>query len=507
MERLITDLLDETVKKYPQKEALSDEIKSYTFRQLQELSMKIATGIVLKTDGVVCKPIAVCFDKEIDEIAAFMGVLYSGNFYTPIDPQMPINRIQSILELLNPICVIASKKICALFNNLNKAYNVYSFESLCESSINYQIINRCANKIIDTDPAYILFTSGSTGVPKGVVVSHKSVISYAHWVENTFRIDPNEILGNQTPFYFSMSVLDIYTTILTGCKLVLIPHKFFSSPDKLLDYVISHEVTTIYWVPSVLISVANSHALERKKLANIRKVLFAGEVMPNKQLNIWRKFLPNAFFANLFGPTEFTDICTYYVVEREFGDDEPLPIGYECLNSSAFLLDDKNNLITRDESDCIGELCIRGIQLAYGYYNNHEKTTEVFVQNPLNMNYPEIIYRTGDLAKYNEYGELIYAGRKDFQIKISGYRIELGEIETAVSSVKEIELNCCIFDDNNQIIMCVYVGAIDKKELRAHIKELVPRYMVPHKYIKVDSLPLNANGKIDRVKIKKQYVG
>lgn len=210
-----------------------------------------------------------------------------------------------------------------------------------------------------------------------------------------------------------------------------------------MEYLNEKQVNTVYWVPSALCIAANWKAFEYVSVPTLKKVLFAGEVMPNKQLNILRNELPGVLFANLYGPTEVTDICTYYVVDREFADDEPLPIGNACSNCGVLVLKDDNTQALPGEE---GELCVRGSFLAMGYYNNAEKTSQVFVQNPLNPYYPETVYRTGDIVKYNERGELVYISRKDFQIKHMGYRIELGEIETAVSAVDGMKACACVYD-------------------------------------------------------------
>ena len=221
--------------------------------------------------------------------------------------------------------------------------------------------------------------------------------------------------------------------------------------------------------------------------------------MPNKQLNIWRKFLPDVTYSNLYGPTEITDACTFYTVDREFSDDESLPIGKPMKNTDILVLNDKDELVKGDE---IGELCVRGTSLAMGYYNNPEKTSAAFVQNPLNKAVPEIIYRTGDLVKYNEFGELLYLSRKDFQIKHLGHRIELGEIETAASSIEEITLCCCLYDDKKQKIVLFMDSDLDKEYVKEKLLLSIPEYMIPGKYIYVEDMPINANGKIDRVKLK-----
>jgi acyl-coenzyme A synthetase/AMP-(fatty) acid ligase len=231
--------------------------------------------------------------------------------------------------------------------------------------------------------------------------------------------------------------------------------------------------------------------------------MFCGEVMPNKQLNVWRKALPKTLFANLYGPCEAVDASTYYIVDREFSDDEPLPIGVSCRNTDIILLDEEDNEV---HGDGLGEICIRGSSLAMGYLNNPDRTSSAFTYNPLNSAYPEMIYRTGDLARYNEYGELMYAGRKDFQIKHMGHRIELGEIETAVDSISEIEVNACIYDEVKHRIVLYYTGhQIDDEYINDVLSQKVTDYMMPNDIIYIEKFPYNANGKIDRKELKRMY--
>lgn len=358
--------------------------------------------------------------------------------------------------------------------------------------------------MIDTDPLYVLFTSGSTGIPKGVIVCHRSVIDYADWVVKTFELNENTTFGNQTPFYFSMSVLDIFATIRSGATLYIIPKMLFSFPVKLLEFLKEKEVNTIYWVPSALSIVANLGALDVIKLPDLKKILFAGETMPTKQLNIWRRHVPDAVYANLFGPTEITDIGIYYIVDREFNDDEPIPIGVTCDNVDALVVDEDGQLI--EECGKVGELLIRGSFLACGYYNNPEKTREAFIQNPLNKSYPETVYCTGDLVYWNENRELVYVSRKDFQIKHMGNRIELGEIENAMSALEGVDMCCCLYNKESDQIVAVYSGSLETKKLSQNLKKKLPRYMLPNVCYNRSSMPLNMNGKIDRKKLIEEYI-
>ena len=358
------------------------------------------------------------------------------------------------------------------------------------------------NRIIDTDLAYVFFTSGSTGVPKGVAITQRSIIDYIDWAAEEFSIDENVKIANQAPFYFDNSILDIYLCMSCGATLYIPPEMYYAFQAKLLAYLEEKKITFIFWVPSALVGSANSGLLERFDLSAIKKVLFCGEVMPNRHLNIWRRVLPEAEFANLYGPTEITDVCSFFRVNREFADDDPLPIVKACRNTEIMLLDDENCLIT--EPDKKGELCVRGTSLSVGYYANEEKTSVAFVQNPLNPYYEEKIYRTGDLAHYNEFGEIMFDGRKDFQIKHMGYRIELGEIETAILSMEEIDNACCLYDEEHKRIVSVFQSkqGIDGLAIRKRLMSILPKYMIPSEYFAVEKMPLNDNGKINRKQLK-----
>lgn len=500
MKNSVLPWLDETAKRLPDKLALQDISGNITYQEYRSKSLAIAHKIVEINKGEMKKPVVVYLEKGKEVLVSFMGVAYSGCFYSPIDTEMPLSRVDKILEVLKPEIVITTNKLKTNFEKFNfyGSYIIYE-ETIC-SEEDETAVKPYTEKIIDTDLLYVLFTSGSTGVPKGVSICHRSVIDYIDWVTEAFNITQKDTFGNQAPFYFDNSILDIYSCMKTGATLNIIPKKLFFQPVPLLEYIKYNKINTIFWVPSALIVVSKLKAFRNVDLSDtLKRVLFCGEVMPNKQLNIWRKFLPNVTYANLYGPTEITDACTYYIVDREFLDDEPLPIGIPMSNTDILVLNDEDKLVTDDE---VGELCVRGTSLAMGYYNNLEKTRSAFVQNPLNKAVPEIIYRTGDLVRYNEYGEIIYISRKDFQIKHLGHRIELGEVETAISSLEEVTLNCCLYDEKNQRIVLFVDAQVDRDYIKERLKKLVPEYMIPGKVICLENMPINANGKIDRTKLK-----
>lgn len=495
----ILEFLEHNGRVFKDKVAFKDINSELTYGEL--LSSSKAVGTALSSLGTKNRPVAVYLDKGVNVLTAMFGIVYSGNFYVVIDSEMPVPRINAIFETLSPIAVVTDEKHMETAKTLLFDGQAFDIDALSETEIDDSVLSEIRNVQIDTDPLYALYTSGSTGVPKGAVVSHKAVIAYSEWSSKTFNITSQTVFGNQTPFYFSMSVTDIYSTLRTGAELVIIPKTYFSFPIKLIEFLNENKVNTIYWVPSAISIVANLKLFKFAKPQHLKKVLFAGEVMPTKQLNYWINNLDSdILYANLYGPTETTDICTYYVVNRQFSDDEPLPIGTHCNNCDVVIVNDKGEPAKVGEE---GELFVRGSFLANGYYNNPEKTAEAFVQNPLNSSYPELVYKTGDLVRENEFGEIMYITRKDFQIKRSGYRIELGEIETAVSSLENIEENACVFDSDNDKIILFYCGRkVDDSMIRECISLKLPPYFMPDKFVKLRQMPHNQNGKIDRKNLK-----
>lgn len=492
--------LKETVKKFGGKTAVCDGKSSITFEELDNTALSLSYRINAVLNGGTHKPVMVYLPKSCASIAAFMGVLYSGNFYTPTDVTFPYAKVKGITDILEPALYVTDTQYeqKLMENGVSKSMIVNMDELDPGNQLDL------SDGIIDTDIVYTLFTSGSTGVPKGVAVSNRSIIDYIEWAIETFDVDSKEIIGNQAPFYFDNSTLDIYLTMFAGATLYIIPKMNFSFPVKLIDYVNKNNINMIFWVPSVFISVANADILSRVPCTSLKKILFAGEVMPNKQLNYWRKYIPDAIYANLYGPTEITVDCTYYIVDRQFADDEPLPIGVPCKNSGVFILDEDNSLVT--EPDKMGELCVRGTSLAMGYWNNPAKTAEVFVQNPLNSHFPETIYRTGDIVYYNDRGEIMFSGRKDFQIKHLGHRIELGEIENAASGIESVKNVCSVYNTEKRQIVLFYQGDSEEKEILDRLTKLLPNYMIPSIIKRVSAFPYNDNGKIDRKKLMNDLV-
>lgn len=498
MVRVVTDYLDATVQKCPNKVAFADEKRELTFLQLQNEAHHIATALIQY--GYRKQPVLIYLDKSVEVLAAFQGVTYSGNFYSPLDTHMPQDRIGKIVERLQPVAVITDRTHKEEAEAIANGSTIFIYEEIQNNVIDKKKIDKAVENIIDTDILYVLFTSGSTGVPKGGTISHKAIIDFTEWAAKDLGFTIESVMGNQCPLYFSMSIYDVYETLKCGCTTYIIPQMLFSQPVKLMKYLDEKKINTLVWVPSILMFISTLKALNRPHLVHLKNLFFGAEVFQTKHLNRWMNEYPDVRFVNIYGPTEITDTCIYYDVKKRFADDEMLPIGIPCRNKDCFLLDDENKLVTKIGE--IGEICARGTGLAYGYYNDPERTAEAFVQNPLNTAYKETIYRTGDLARYNEDGDLVYVCRKDFQIKHRGHRIELGEIETAVSALDGVDDNCCLYDSEKLRIVLFYTGSAEGKTINEELTKALPDYMVPGKRIHLEAMPKNINGKTDRQKLK-----
>lgn len=503
MRKSVLEYLEASAEQNPERPAYRDINRCYTFADVQRLAKVIGSRIGgLHAQG---RPVAVLMEKSASMIVAFLGAVYGGCCYCPLDAGMPAERIRTILSVMEPAAMIVDSACAGLAESLEVKCPRFLFEELAAGEPDETVLARVRGRMTDSDPLYILFTSGSTGVPKGVVVSHRVVINNMEWLEEEYDFGPQDVMGNQVPLYFDVSDHDVYCPLKFGCSTVIIPPEYFTFPAKLIPFLNEQGVTAIFWVPFALSVVANLRGLEVEVPQKLRYIFFAGEVMPLKQLNYWRRYVPEAVYANMYGPTE-TYVCTYYNLDREFGDDETLPIGKPCGNVDILVLDENNQLV-EPGSKKEGELCVRGCTLASGYYNNPERTAERFVQNPLNPHYPELIYRTGDLVSYDEDGNLLYHDRLDFQIKRLGYRIELGEIEAAAGAVEGIADCACIYDHGKQMILFLYTGTkLENREISRQISKKIPRYMMPNRYLYLEEMPHNANGKIDRKRLKEQYV-
>ncbi len=494
------EYLEGTVKRLPDKVAFADDSTELTFSQIYGVSRSI--GSYLAANGLYKEPIVVFMEKSPQMITAFYGCVYGGDFYVPLDAEMPKFRIELILDNLKPKLMICDKHCKELAMEYGFEDNAVLYDDIASFAVNEEALAIIRDRQLDTDPIYIVFTSGSTGIPKGVCACHRSVIDYIENLSDVLGFSEETRFANQTPLYFDACLKELYPTLKFGATTYLVPKQLFMFPIKLVEYLNEHKINTVCWVVSALTTISAFRTFDKVIPKYLKTIAFGSEVFPIKQFRRWREALPEATFTNLYGPTETTGMCCFYRVEREFELDEVIPIGRPFHNTEILLINEQNKLAEDGE---VGEICVRGTSLTHGYYHNFEKTAEYFTQNPLNDRYPELIYRTGDLGKRNERGELVFVSRKDYQIKHMGHRIELGEIEVNVNLLDGISNSCALYDKEKSRIVLYYTGDIDSAALVNALKERVPRYMLPNKVEKLDNMPLTPNGKIDRVGLKKYY--
>lgn len=496
MSKSVLEYLEKTATDFPDKVACAYEETTYTYCELQLKAKGVASYLI----NICCPqdPIVIFMEKSCETLIGLWGVVYAGCCYTVIDPSLPVERIGTIISMLKTKCIISTTGNLSKIQKLGFNKEILDIEYLLEKTTFPDEEDKLAEireSVCDIDPLYIMFTSGSTGTPKGVVVNHRSVIDFIDHFTQLFHIQADDILGNQAPWDFDVSVKDIYSAVKVGATLEIIPKRKFSFPKELIDLLEERKVTTLIWAVSALCILSSRNAFQYKVPGFINKVIFSGEVMPIKQLHIWRKTYPNAVFVNVYGPTEITCNCLYYIVEKEFAE-EVLPIGKPFPNDRVFLLDENGRLIEKNDTGKIGEICVSGTSVSMGYYNNKTDTDVSFIQNPLNQRFVERIYCTGDLGYYNQNNQLCFSSRKDFQIKYMGHRIELGEIERAIDAIRGIVRTCCIYDGNN--ILCFYEGETVKNEIIKELNQKLPKYMIPTKFEQLASMPITKNGKIDR---------
>lgn len=486
--------LERTARRLPHKTAAIDEHGSITFAELLERTRRVGTALAKR--GAADKPIVVVLDKGIDALAACLGALAAGTCYVPVDPIAAPTRLEAVCRILEAPAVIVDETTRKLAESAATAGDILDVRELAAERADETVLADRRACTLDTDPAYVLFTSGSTGSPKGVAVTHRAIVEFTASFTALFGIDETDVIGNQAPFDFDVSVKDIYGALATGATLVILPRRLFSEPAALVAALREQGVTTLTWAVAALCLVTSLHALDGVELPCVRRVLFSGETMPVRHLAAWMERLPQARFVNLYGPTEVTCNCLYHEIDRARDYAGGIPLGQPFPNHEVLLLNEAGAPVA--QAGDVGELYVRTPQLALGYLGDAARTATAFVQNPLQNRYPETVYRTGDLARLTEDGELIFAGRRDNQIKHLGHRVELEEIDGALERIAGVSRCRCAYDERRHRIYAFFEGAAEAGEIAAAAQRTLPAHLVPSACVHVETMPLSKNGKVDR---------
>lgn len=496
----VLNWLDEAVDRYPDKTIFTDALQSLTFREFDGLTRSIGSYLAARVPAG--SPIVVLTGRHVYTPVCFLGAVRAGCFYAPMDATMPSSRLDQTLSVIKADFMLADRENLETARALNFGGEIIVMEDILETPCDEKLLGRAEETLTDQSPLYVIFTSGSTGVPKGVITSHHSLMCYIDAVGKVLKVDETDVFGSQSPLDYIAAIRDIYLPIRKGASTVIIPKNEFSMPRQLFERMNEYKVTSLCWSAAGIELLAKLRAFGSSKPQYLKKVCFSGSVLPGKDLKYWQQNLPDVMFVNQYGPTETTASCTCYVVEGEVSDDTVLPIGAPYENYKILLLREDN---TQAEVGELGEICVGGSGLTLGYYGNPEKTAETFIQNPLNPNYRELIYRTGDFGRFREDGLLEFHGRKDRQIKHLGHRIELDEIESAAKRIEGIDECCALYDAQKEKLYLFYTGTATAKEIAVCFRSMLPGYMAPGRTVNLDSFPALPNGKKDMQALKAYF--
>ena len=501
MNNLILDALEQTAARLPEKIAFADEQTEVSFSALVRRAQSVAAALIplVPPRSVV----GFYMDKVVETVVGFMGAVYAGCAYAQLNLRHPAPRVRAMLETLDTPIVVTDRAHLAQLEGIEPPARILLIEELEETPPDAPALAAVRAQMIDADPLYVNFTSGSTGTPKGIVIPHRAILDFTAWMTEFCGYTEDEVFGNQAPFYFDLSGKDVYQTLSLGASCRIFEKKYFTFPMLLLKAMEEAGVTAINWATSAFHLVAASGALTKYAPTHLKKAALGGEALQARYVNLWKAAVSGLQVVNMYGPTETTIDCAAMHLTREYRDDEPIPIGRACRNKQIILLKDD---LTEAQPGEPGEICVRGSGVAAGYFADPAKTDAAFIQNPLCHDFRDILYRTGDMAVLREDGYLYFLARRDGQIKHMGYRIELGEIEVALHSLAGMQAAACLYDAARDRILCVYAGGMEPDALAKDLRKLLPKYMLPNLYEKLEALPYNANGKIDRVALKERYL-
>lgn len=514
---LLQHLLLHSSNIYPERTAVSFGERSLTYAELNDESDRFS--IILSENGVGQGDlVGLIINKSIEALISLLGVLKSGAAYVPIDPLSPAKRTQYIIKNCQMKFVVTSAAHASQpsLNDRKDGRNIVNFiwdddgnihirSSAGTQDLHLQPKTICNSpKTTDLDPAYILHTSGSTGIPKGVVISHRNALAFIDAATSFFDINHNDNLCNQAPFHFDLSIFDIFVALKCGASITLAPAHLAMFPAQFASFVDKEDITVLNSVASVVASLAAKGRLDRFRFASLRHVFFSGDVMPVKYLKIAMQYMSNAKFFNVYGQTEANSSTCYFVDKIPDAINWNIPIGKSLPGFEVFALDDNGKTINSPRE--IGELYVKSDSVAVGYLGNKKATEEAFVEDPRGTDPIATVYRTGDLVEIDESGNFVFHGRKDSQIKTRGYRVHLGEIECVLNNHSTVN-NAVVIGVPDELMGNRIVAVLStedgnssdcENQIIKYCGSCLPDYMIPEKFIFCPIMPKTTTGKVDR---------
>jgi len=493
--------------------ALLSESQTITYAELDAESDALAAFLIasgLTPGDVIC----ISGEKHVRSIVCIIGALKAGVTYSVFDPDSPLARLKKVFDRCSPARIFCSGNLFTEVTTLGfSAVDCRTIDLDSNRLENGKLVSEHLPSISAAAPAYIMFTSGSTGFPKGAVMTHQNVLNLINWSLETYSFEDHDVLTSINPLFFDNSVFDLYSSLFTGATLALFDSQTVRDPAKLLALIDKFHCTSWFSVPSMLIYLQTVRALRAQSFQHLKRIIFGGEGYPKAKLKeLFDLYSERIDFHNVYGPTECTCICSSYKVGKDdFADLKGfLPLGSLAANFSGLILDDELKPVNDGE---VGELVLGGANVGLGYYRDLERTEASFIQNPINKSFREIVYRTGDLVYLDAKDKKMWiVGRADNQIKHMGYRIELEEVENALSCIPGIEQSAvihCEIRGLSQIVAFIKGGETrpDENEIRSKLSALIPQYMIPTRFEFRGQLARNANGKLDRKQLKAEYTG
>ena len=486
--------LNDTADRLPDKLAFSDGEFGLTFEELRQAAANV--GACLQNSGAKAEPVGVLMERGAPEIAAFLGVMEAGCFYVPLDEQMPRERLERIVRTLSPRFLLTDRK------------NLTAAETLCPAAEHILYTGAAAfpgpARLRDESAvdglSYVVFTSGSTGEPKGVSIRESSLLDYAATLPEALDFDESLIFGIQSPLYFDAWLKELLGVMVKGATAYLLPRKLFVNPIALIEYINERKINALCWVASAFSLVSRLRTFYAVVPEHLKLMCFGSEIFPVKQLSAWQKACPDARIFQLYGATECTGMSFYHQVVGLQDPDKPVPVGKPFPGTRLYLLNDEG------KPDTAGEIVIGGPCVMAGYYKDPIRTAAALIPDPADPENGQLCYRTGDHGRLDEHGDLIFVGRRDQQIKHMGHRVELGEIEAAALSLKGVHEAVCMYVADRQRIDLFYTGPAQPWDLVVGLKVKLPGYMTPSRTEQRAELPHLPNGKIDRKAIEqKEY--